>query len=418
MINYKRRVLSNGLTILAHRDGSTPMAAINLIYKVGAKDENPNRTGFAHLFEHLMFGGTKSVPHFDIPVQMAAGENNAYTNSDYTDYYIVLPKDNIETALYLESDRMRGLNINSDTLELQKKVVVEEFNQRYLNKPYGDLWLMLRPLAYTHHPYQWATIGKNIEHIKEATLEEVQNFYDRFYQPQNCIVAVAADMDEDEIFGLVEKWFGDIPAGEPITREKIVEPVQTEPRRMLVKRDVPASLIYIVFHMPARLDPKYYLCDTISDLLSNGTSSRMYQNLVKRDRLFSSVNGYVMGDIEPGLFVMTGQLLEGTSVESAEAALWAELESLKDDSAVGEYELEKVKNKFEVNTVFGEINVMNKAMNLAYYELLGDVSIINKEVEIYRRATCADLAQCAREVFTKENSTTILYLKNSESYDE
>lgn len=417
MIEYKREILPNGLTVLVHRDGSTPMAAVNLIYKVGAKDEDPERTGFAHLFEHLMFGGTHQVPQFDIPIQMAAGENNAFTNNDYTDYYIVLPKDNIETALFMESDRMRGLDINKDTLELQQKVVIEEFNQRYRNKPYGDLWLMLRPLVYKKHPYRWATIGKNIEHIENATLEEVQSFYDKFYQPGNCVLSIAADMEEQQMIDLAKKWFGDIPSGEPFEREKIIEPVQEEARRMVVRRDVPASLIYIVFHMGERTSPDFYVCDTISDLLSGGTSSRMYQNLVKRDKLFSSVNGYVMGDLEPGLFVVTGQLLAGTSVEQAEAALWSQLDELKEIGSVGEYELQKVKNKFEVNTVFGEINVMNKAMNLCYYEMVGDPALINREVEIYKSTTAENIAEVATRLFTKENSTTMLYLKNDEDYE-
>ena len=410
MISYKKKVLDNGLTVIAHRDNSTPMAAVNIIYKVGARNENPANTGFAHLFEHLMFGGSENAPYFDVPVQMAAGKNNAFTNNDYTDYYIVLPKDNIETALWLESDRMHNLVINNETLELQKKVVIEEFNQRYLNKPYGDIWLLLRPLAYKVHPYRWATIGMTPDHIRNARIEDVESFYKRFYNPNNAILTVAGDFEAEEVFEKVEKWFGDIPKGTEPFGIIPQEPLQTEPRRELVERKVPASVIYVVYHMSGRFSREFHICDTISDILSNGTSARMYQNLVKKEQLFTSVNAYVTGDMDPGLFVMTGQVAPGANIETAEKALLNELEKIKKEP-VGDYELEKVKNKFEANTIFGEINVMNKAMNLCFYDMLGDIDLVNTELSVYRAITSDDIMQTANRIFIPENSSTLLYVK-------
>lgn len=410
MISYKKRVLKNGLTCLAHKDDSTALAAVNIIYKVGAKNEDPERTGFAHLFEHLMFGGSENVPEFDVPIQMAAGENNAFTNNDYTDYYIVVPVTNIETALWVESDRMQKLNINTETLELQKKVVIEEFNQRYLNKPYGDVWMLLRSMAYKKHPYMWSTIGKNIDHIKNATLDDVNNFYKDFYNPSNAIIAVASPVDEDEVFKLIEKWFSDIKSFNNNFRSYDFEPIQTEPRREEVERDVPASLIYIAYHMDKRLSYEFHICDLISDILSNGSSSRMYQNLVRRDELFNSINAYITGDIDEGLFVVTGQVADGVDLIVAETALLSELEVLKNE-AIDDYELQKVKNKFEVNTIFGEINVMNKAMNLCYYELLGDLELINREIDNYKQITSQDIIDTAKKVFSLENSSTLIYKK-------
>lgn len=410
MIDYKKHTLPNGLTVIAHKDDSTPMAAVNLVYKVGSRNENPSRTGFAHLFEHLMFGGSENVPFFDDPIQMACGESNAFTGNDYTDYYMVLPKDNVETALWLESDRMQYLNITPEKLALQQKVVIEEFNQNYLNKPYGDSWLLLRPLAYRVHPYRWATIGMDTDHIRHAVLEDVKAFYKRYYVPQNAILSVAGAFEAEEIFALSEKWFGDIPGGTVPLDCIPREPEQEEAWRLEVSRCVPASVVYIAFHMAGRRSRQFHVCDTISDLLSEGSSSRMYQALVKEKKLFSSVSAFVTGDMDPGLFVLTGHLLENTTVETAEEALWEQVEVLK-TIPVDAYELEKVKNKFEANTIFGEINVMNKAMNLGFYEMLGDIGLINTETEIYRSVTPEEICKTASSVFTRSNSSTLLYLK-------
>ena len=412
MIEYKKRTLSNGLTVIAHRDTSTPMAAVNVLYKVGARNECPERTGFAHLFEHLMFGGSIHVPDYDVHVQLAAGENNAFTNNDYTDYYLTLPKENIETALWLESDRMLQLAFNEKSLEVQRKVVVEEFNQRYLNQPYGDLWLLLRPLAYWAHPYRWPTIGATPDHIRNVAMEDVKAFYERYYNPDNAILSVAADVECETIFELAEKWFGGIPRGAAFSDDIPAEPQQTEARRLEVVRPVPATVIMIAFHTGARTSREFAVCDVVSDLLSNGNSSRMYQHLVKEKSLFSSVNAYVTGEMDPGLFVVTGTLLDEIAVETAETALWNELELLK-TGEISDYELEKMQNKFESGVIFGEINVMNKAMNLGFYEMLGDVGLINREVDIHRSVTKEDVQAEAKSLFVPEKSSTLIYKRES-----
>ena len=412
MIDYKKYTLTNGLVVIAHRDTSTPMAAVNVLYKVGARNENPECTGFAHLFEHLMFGGSIHIPDYDVHIQSAAGENNAFTNNDYTDYYIVLPKENIETALWLESDRMLQLAFNEKSLEIQRKVVIEEFNQRYLNQPYGDLWLLLRPLVYKVHPYRWPTIGITPDHIRNATMTDVKAFYERYYNPDNAILSIAADLEHDQVFELAEKWFGTIPRGKAFHDDIPAEPAQTEARRLEVSRSVPATVIMIAFHIGSRTSYEFAVCDVVSDLLSNGNSSRMYQHLVKEKGLFSSVNAYVGGEFDPGLFVVTGTLLNETSVETAEAALWEELEYLK-TGEIADYELEKMQNKFESGVIFGEINVMNKAMNLGFYEMLGDIELINREVDIHRSVTKDQIRKEAESLFVPERSSTLIYKRES-----
>lgn len=411
MINYEKKILKNGLTVLFNKDVNTPMAAVNIIYKVGSRDEAPDKTGFAHLFEHLMFGGSKNVPHFDIPIQEAAGENNAFTNDDYTNYYEVLPKENIEIALWEESDRMRNLNINHETLAVQQKVVVEEFKQRYLNQPYGDLSALLRELTYKVHPYRWLTIGRDIKHIEDANLSDVQAFYDNFYQPDNAIIGISGDFESTEIFALVEKWFGGIAGKQTVIPAIPQEPKQTEARRMTVERDVPATAIYIAYKMSDRLSYDYILCDTISDILSSGNSSRLYRQLVIDNPLFSNINAYISGNIDPSLFTVCGYLSEGVTAEEGEAAM---LKAIDDfcNSTIEDKELDKVKNKFEANTLFGELNVSNKAMNLCYYEMLGDISLINSETKKYRNVTPDQLTDMAKRLFRKENSSTLIYKSN------
>lgn len=408
MITYKSTTLSNGLTVIANHDKASKMAAVNILYKVGARNENPSRTGLAHLFEHLMFRGTKLVPDFDTPVQMACGENNAFTNNDYTDFYITLPVDNIETALWLESDRMRGLDLSKEACDIEKRVVIEEFKQRYLNQPYGDLNMLMRDMVYTRHPYRWATIGLSPKHIEEASLEEIHAFYNRFYQPSNAILSISADITPERVFELAEKWFGAIPNVEHSTPAIPQEPQQTEARRLEVERDVPATNITIAFHIGDRLSRDFYLGDITSDLLAGGDSARLYERLIKTKRLFSTVNAYISGDVDCGTFTFTGQLLPDTTEQQAEEAFWEEINALK-HLDISNYELEKVKNKFEANTLFGEINVMNKAMNLGYYAMLGDLSLINREVEIYRSLDAADIHDFAQRIFTPENSSTLIY---------
>lgn len=408
MIAYRKITLANGLTVVVNRDRSSKLAAVNILYRVGARNENPARTGFAHLFEHLMFRGTREVPNFDLPVQMASGENNAFTNNDYTDFYITLPKDNVETALWLESDRMTGLAITPEALETEKSVVIEEYKQRYLNQPYGDASMLLRAMAYKEHPYRWATIGLTPDHIRRATLPEVETFYRRHYHPSAAILSLSADIGEERMLELGEKWFGGIADAPQPAAALPQEPPQTAARREEVERDVPATALWIAFHMGARISRDFYLGDFASDLLAGGDSSRLYNRLVKERQLLSGVNAYITGEFDPGLFVFTGQLMPGTTPGEAEAALWEEMRDLQEHQP-GDYECEKVKNKFEANTLFGEINVMNKAMNLGFYEMLGDLDRMNREVAVYRSITPGEVSDFCRRTFRPENSSTLLY---------
>ena len=408
MIAYERTTLANGLTVAVNRDRASKLAAVNILYKVGARNENPARTGFAHLFEHLMFRGTREVPNFDLPVQMASGDNNAFTNNDYTDFYITLPKDNLETALWLESDRMEGLEITPEKLAAEKKVVIEEFRQRYLNQPYGDQTMLLRALAYKVHPYRWAAIGLTTEHIASASPDDVGEFYRTHYHPSNAILSISADMEEERMLELAEKWFGGLPDTPRPAAPIPQEPPPEAPRREEVERDVPATTVTVAYRMGTRTSPDFYTADLVSDLLSGGDSGRLYRHLVKERRLLSSVNAYVTGDLDPGLFVFTGQLLPGVAPEAAEAAFREEIEALR-TAPLSQYETEKVKNKFEANTLFGELNVMNKAMNLGFYEMLGDLPLINGEVARYRAVSDEDIRAFCRSTLRPENASTLIY---------
>ncbi len=408
MINFEKFTLSNGLKVIVHQDETTPVVAFNILYDVGARDENPEKTGFAHLFEHLMFEGSKNIPHYDTPLQKAGGENNAFTNNNITNYYINIPRENLETAFWLESDRMLELAFSEEKLEIQKKVVIEEFKQRYLNQPYGDWHLLIRPLAYKKHPYQWPTIGKEIAHVEQATLQDVKEFFFKHYAPNNAILSIAGNVSVEEMKPLVEKWFGDIPKREVPTRNIEQEPRQEEARHQTVERDVPLDSIYKVYHMCDRLHEDYYATDLISDVLSNGKSARLVQRLVKEKQMFSSLNGYITGDIDAGLFMVVGNLNKGVYFDEAEQAIEHEL-ALMGSDLVEEKELEKVVNKVEASLVYGEINVLNKAMNLAYYELLGDAALIDQEADKYRKVTPQQIKDVATDLFRKENCSTLYY---------
>jgi len=416
-IKYRKRTLKNGLSVIVNRDRTSKLAAVNLLYKVGARNESPSRTGFAHLFEHLMFRGTHEVPVFDLPVQMASGDNNAFTNNDYTDFYITLPYENLETALWLESDRMEGLDITAEKLATEQKVVIEEFRQRYLNQPYGDRTLLLRDLAYKRHPYRWSAIGLTPDHIAAATLDDVQTFYRLHYHPSNAVLSLSADIDEERMLDLAEKWFSPLPDHRTDAAPIPQEPAQTAPRRLEVERDVPATMLTIAYHMDDRLSPDFYTADLVSDLLSGGDSSRLYRRLVRERRLLSQVNAYITGDIDPGIFIFTGQLLPETTVEEAEAAFMEEISALQ-NTEVPLRELEKVKNKFEANTLFGELNVMNKALNLGFYEMLGDLDLINREVSLYRAIDAERIRTCCQRIFRPENSSTLVYRAASKSHQK
>jgi len=409
MVKFNRFTLDNGLRVLVHEDHTTPMAVLNILYDVGARDEDPDQTGFAHLFEHLMFGGSVNIPQYDEPLQRVGGENNAFTTNDITNYYITLPSANIETAFWLESDRMLSLAFSEKSLEVQRNVVIEEFKQRYLNQPYGDVWLKLRPLVYKEHPYRWATIGKELKHIEDARIGDVKAFFKKHYNPQNAIVVIGGNIDTEKARQLAEKWFGPIPAGEKYHRNLPKEPEQHEERRATVTAKVPLNDLYIAFHMPGRLEDGYYEIDLVSDILSRGHSSRLYRSLVKDKQLFSELHAYNMGSFDSGMFVIEGKPLENVSIETAEAAIWEELEKLK-NSLVPDDELTKVKNKTESTMVFSEMSLLDKAMNLAQFELFGDADKLNHETEKYLAVTAERIQQQARRVFRKDNSSTMVYL--------
>jgi zinc protease len=409
MVKFNRFTLDNGLRVIVHEDHTTPMAVLNILYDVGARDEDPDKTGFAHLFEHLMFGGSVNIPVYDEPLQRVGGENNAFTTNDITNYYITLPAANIETAFWLESDRMLSLAFSKKSLEVQRNVVIEEFKQRYLNQPYGDVWLKLRPLVYKKHPYQWATIGKEIKHIEDAQMEDVKAFFAKHYNPQNAIMVVGGNVTTEQAKQLAKKWFGPIPAGKKYNRNLPQEPEQKKERRLTVAGKVPLNDVYIAFHMPGRLDEGYYEADLISDILSRGNSSRLYKTLVKDKQLFSEIHAYNMGSFDKGMFVVEGKPLENVSIETAEAAIWEQLEIIK-NRLVPADELTKVKNKTESTMVFSEMSLLDKAMNLAQFELFGDAEKLNHETDKYLAVTAEQIQKQAKEIFRKENSSTLIYL--------
>lgn len=410
MVNFNRFVLPNGLKVLINEDPSTPLAALNILYDVGARDEDPDHTGFAHLFEHLMFGGSENIPNYDEIAQNIGAENNAFTTNDLTNYYLSFPAQNLETALWLESDRMNRLDFSEKSLEVQRQVVIEEFKQRYLNQPYGDVWLKLRPLVYTTHPYRWATIGKEISHIENATLADVESFFYRFYRPNNAILTISGNVKTEEALALVEKYFGDIPAGEPNARNLPQEPAQTEARLLEVVADVPVNAIYRAYPMCSRTHEEFHAADLISDILARGKSGRIKQRLVKELQLFTSANAYITGDIDSGLIIFTGQLAEGTSFEQGEEAMQAVADELR-FNAISEYEMEKVKNQAESSHTFGEIGNLNVAMNLAYFELLGDANLVNKELSNYQKVSAEQLRAVAEKVLSPTNCSTLRYRK-------
>ena len=391
-----------------HEDTGTQMVALNIVYYVGARDEHPDHTGFAHLFEHLMFGGSKHIPDYDVPLQLAGGENNAWTHHDITNYYLTVPAANVEIGFWLESDRMLELAFSPRSLEVQRGVVMEEFRQRCLNQPYGDAGHLLRPLAYRVHPYRWPTIGKDLSHIANATLDEVKDFFFRHYAPNNAVLAVTGHLSWDETRRLADKWFGPIPRRDIARRTLPQEPEQTEERRLTVERDVPLDALYMAFRMCGRGEADYYAFDALSDILSNGRSSRLTRHLVQERKLFSNIDAYVSGSRDAGLLYINGKPSSGTTLEEAEAAVWEELERLVQEP-VDERELEKVKNKFESTQIFGNINYLNVATNLAWFELTGKAEDIDREVERYRAVNVGQLQAVARRAFRRTNANVLYY---------
>ncbi len=412
MIEFKKYILKNNLTVIVHQDKSTPMACVNILYDVGARDEDESKTGFAHLFEHLMFGGSINIPNYDEPLQRVGGENNAFTTNDITNYYCTVPAENLETAFWLESDRMISLAFTEKSLEVQRNVVIEEFKQRYLNQPYGDVWLLLRPLAFNVHPYKWATIGKQISHIEDATMDDVKSFFNKYYNPSNAIMVVAGNVEFENVKKLAEKWFEPISAGTKPKRFLPEEPIQTSSKKLTVERDVPTSVIYKVYHICRRADEAYHSIDILSDILSRGNSSRLYKSLVKEKQLFSELSTYLMGDFDKGLFVISGRISDYVSIEDAEKGILQELEKIK-NSLIDSDELQKCKNKVESSVTFSETDVLTKATNLAISELLGDANLINEEIHKYAQVTKEKVKTQANLILNESNCSTLYYLSKS-----
>ncbi len=409
MIQFEKFTLDNGLKFIFHKDESTPMAVINVLYDVGAKDESPEQTGFAHLFEHLMFGGSINIPSYDEPLQTAGGENNAYTTNDITNYYLKLPKENLETAFWLESDRMLSLAFNENSLEVQRKVVCEEFKENYINKPYGDVWKYLRELCYTQHPYQWMTIGKELKHIEDAQLQDVKNFFKKHYTPQNAIVCIAGNVELEEVKRLAKKYFEPIPSGNKYERNIAPEPTQTETRRLTIEKDVPVSLIMKAYHIADRNDALYYTADVITEVLAGGKSSILYTELVKEQKLFSQVSCYHTGSLDKGLLVVLGNLIDNVTPEEGEKAMDGVLQKFMDED-VSKEELLKVQNKIESLIEFEDMSLTSRANNLAYYELIGGAHKMNEEFDNYKSVTAEAVQDYAKEIFRKENESVLWYL--------
>jgi len=410
MISYNKFVLENGLRVIVHEDQSTPLVAVNILYDVGSRDESPDMTGFAHLFEHLMFSGSENVKDFDDIVQRAGGDSNAFTNNDITNFYTILPAQNIETALYLESDRMKALRIDQQNLDVQKKVVVEEFKENCTNTPYGDAWHLISELAYKEHSYAWPTIGKNIEHIQFAKLDDVRFFFKKHYTPCNAILVLSGNISTTQAKDLTQKWFGDIPSGELYKRKLKQEPKQKKIQLKTAQAKVPMDAIYMCFHVADRKDKEYYTTDLLSDVICNGKSSRLYVSLLKEKKLFSYIDAYITGSSDPGLLVIEGKLSEGIEPAAALEEVWKEIEKIKSEP-ISEKELQKYKNKIESTMLFSESNIMNKAFNLAYFESIDSLDLINNELEIYARIKSLDIQHLAQKVLTRENANILIYEK-------
>lgn len=409
MIESEKFTLPNNLRVIYHEDRSTPLVCMNILYDVGARDEEPTRTGFAHLFEHLMFGGSLNIPNYDEHLQRVGGENNAFTTNDITNYYLTVPSANIETAFWLESDRMLSLAFSEKNLNVQRNVVIEEFKQRYLNQPYGDVWLLLRPLAYKVHPYQWDTIGKDISHIADAKMDDVKNFFYRYYRPNNAILVLAGNISLEEVKKNSMKWFAPIQQGKIPERKLPAEPLQSETRSLTVERNVPLNAIYMAYHCCARTDKEFYAVHLLSNILSDGTSSRLYHSLVKEKKLFSEIHACADDSLDKGIFIINGKLLKGVKMELAQKTIEEELQKICTEE-VEEQELQKVKNKMESSLEFSKMHILNKALNLAMGELLGDANLINLEAGKYLSVTAEQIRQQAKEIFRKENCSTLYYL--------
>lgn len=408
MISYEKLVLQNGLTVLMHEDKNTPIASISVLYKVGSRDEHPEKTGFAHLFEHLMFGGSINIPDYDGVMQRAGGENNAYTNHDYTHFFTTLPAINIETALWLESDRMLELMLQKEVLDVQKKVVVEEFYETCLNLPYGDVWHELSALNYEKHPYKWPTIGVHPSHIEKANLTDVKKFYNKYYHPGNAILVIAGPISIKRMKELAMKWFNDIPSGKTIKKNYSSEPLKKEARHKQSQAEVPVDAIYMTFPCPARADKAFYSVDLLSDIFSNGPSSRLIHRLTRENKYFNQIDCYVTGDFDPGLIVFEGRPTEKISLRDAEEIISKEINDLK-NQLIESAELQKWKNKAESTLVLSEMGIQSKSMNLGFFEALGNADLMNAESKIYQSLTAEEIQQAAKEWLRDDQKSVLTY---------
>ena len=406
MIHFERFTLTNGLRVIFHQDPTSPLAVVNTLYDVGARDENPNKTGFAHLFEHLMFGGSVNIPDFDAPLQHAGGESNAFTSNDITNYYDVLPAQNLETALWLESDRMMSLAFTPKSLETQRSVVIEEFKQRYLNQPYGDVWLYLRPLAYTTHPYKWATIGKEIKHIEDAEMVDVVEFFHKFYNPSNAILCIAGNFELNYIKLMVQKWYNGIPSGIKPARVLPAEPEQTVFREQTIERKVPSDAFYYAFRMPERKNSDYFIVDILSDALGRDKSSRLYTKIQKELKLVTEIGAYITGSLNDGLLIISGKLSPNATFEQVDAAIWEVMDELK-KTPLSDKEWDRLKNKIKTAKAFQDKGLLNRAMNLCYFELLGDADGINEEAQIYEAIMPKHIQAISKKILIKTNCSLL-----------
>lgn len=408
MISFNKYVLSNGLKLLHHYNATTQMVALNLRYDVGARDENPERTGLAHLFEHLMFGGSANAPDFDGALQAAGGSSNAWTGNDCTNFYEVLPAHNIETAFWLESDRYLNLCLDEQSVATQKSVVIEEFKQRYLNRPYGDVSHLMRSLAYKSHPYRWPVIGVKPEHIAEASMQEIEDFYNTHYSIDRMVLCVSGNVTFQRAVELTEKWFGDLAPRASLKRDLPVEPAQTQPRVLKVHSDVPENMIVRIYHMCGANDPDFVASDLVSDVLANGPSARFHRNVLITTDLFTELDAVILGCDDPGLLYVTARLANGVDAQKALDVIDGEIDKLLREG-VSERELKRYANQHVARELNENILYDAVAEKLCKYEMLGDASRINTENDEYQTVTVDHFNRVARELFRAENCSTLYY---------
>ena len=407
MIEIVEHKLPNGLKVVFNRNRSSQLAVVNMAYTVGARNEQPGKTGLAHFLEHLMFTGTFDVPSFDELLQSAGGESNAWTNNDLTNFYDVLPVNNLEVAIALEADRMCGLRLDDKSFESQKSVVVEEFKQRCLNVPYGNQEHLLRDLAYKVHPYRWPTIGQTVDDVQGITKDDVKYYYNNYYVPSGAVLSIVADADADEVLSMVERQFGDIEKTGTDKRPYSPEPEQQESRRLVTRQNVPYRRIVRAYHMGDRLCADYAECDILSDVLSNGRSSRLYRNVLAKGDLVSAIDASITANHDAGILKIQASLLPGVDFDKVEAAIDSEIEQMLDDVTIDE--IKKCINKYESNALFSNLTIEERASNMAQCCILGDVNMINTEIDKYQAVTCRSFVESAQKLLRTSNCSTLYY---------